>query len=76
MPDSSVSLSVNWLRGKRYRAWSRLLHRFNLHHTRRIGPLEDEDGDGVYIIKCDWCGMGGREPVDRFAKIERASTNG
>lgn len=60
-------------RGARYRAWSRLLHRFNLHHTRRIGPLVDDDGDAAYVVRCEWCGLSQREPVDPYAKIRRAS---
>lgn len=61
--------------GWRYRLWSRLLHRFNLHHTTRIGPLVDEDGDSAYVIRCEWCGLGRTEPIDRFAKIRRASAD-
>ena len=41
------------LRGRAYRFTAKLLHRFDLHHTRRIGPLED----GVTIHRCDWCGV-------------------
>jgi hypothetical protein len=41
-----------WLRFG-YRPWARLLHRLSLHHTRRIGPMED----GAIIHKCEWCGV-------------------
>jgi hypothetical protein len=37
-----------------YRPFARLLHRFNLHHTKRIGPLEPT---GDYVHKCEWCGV-------------------
>ncbi len=41
-----------------YRPWARLLHRFGLHHTRRIGPLESEwQGRMDYVIRCEWCGL-------------------
>jgi len=43
-----------WWRGFRYRVWSRLLHRFSLHHTRTYGPLEP---DGGYLERCEWCGL-------------------
>lgn len=43
--------------GEIYRVKSRLLHRFNLHHTRRLGPMPD----GVYLHRCDWCGMTRKE---------------
>lgn len=36
-----------------YRSLTRLMHRFNLHHSRRSGPMED----GVYLHRCEWCGM-------------------
>lgn len=36
-----------------YRPTARLLHRLNLHHTKRIGPMED----GAVIHKCEWCGV-------------------
>lgn len=36
-----------------YRPLSRFMHRFGLHHTRRIGPMED----GAVIHKCEWCGV-------------------
>lgn len=36
-----------------YRPWAKLLHHFDLHHTRRIGPMED----GVIIHRCEWCGV-------------------
>lgn len=39
--------------GLRYRLAARALHRFNLHHSRRIGPMED----GRFIHRCDWCGL-------------------
>lgn len=67
-----MSHCVSYLRGARYRAWARLLHRLNLHHTRRIGPLIDDEGDGAYLIRCEWCGLSMSEP-DRFAKIRRAA---
>ncbi len=44
-------LGLLWARAG-YRPWARLLHRFNLHHTRQIGPMED----GAIIHRCDWCG--------------------
>jgi hypothetical protein len=40
-----------------YRPWARLLHHFDLHHTRRIGPMED----GATIHRCEWCGASRRE---------------
>jgi hypothetical protein len=40
-----------------YRPWARLLHRVSLHHTRRIGPLED----GAIVHRCEWCGLSRRE---------------
>jgi hypothetical protein len=40
-----------------YRPWARLLHRFDLHHTKRIGPI----GDGEIIHKCEWCGISRKE---------------
>jgi hypothetical protein len=40
-----------------YRAWSKFIHRFNYHHTRRIGPMED----GCTIHKCEWCGVSRKE---------------
>lgn len=43
----------NYICGARYRAWARLLHRFNLHHTKRIGPMED----GRFLHRCEWCGL-------------------
>jgi hypothetical protein len=36
-----------------YRPTARLLHRLNLHHTHRIGPMED----GAIFEKCEWCGI-------------------
>ena len=42
-----------WLR-LGYRHWARLLHRFNLHHTRTLGPLEPGGG---YFDRCEWCGL-------------------
>ncbi len=36
-----------------YRHWAKLLHRFSLHHTERIGPVED----GSILEKCNWCGI-------------------
>ncbi len=60
------------LRGLRYRTVARLLHHFDLHHTRRIGPLEDSDGDWVIGRRCEWCGIAGREYLDPEAKIRRA----
>jgi hypothetical protein len=39
-----------------YRPLARLLHRLNLHHTVRIGPLDD----GVIVERCEWCGLSGR----------------
>lgn len=42
------------LHGLRYRLWARLLHRFNLHHTRLIGPLAP---DGGLVERCEWCGL-------------------
>lgn len=30
---------------------------FSLHHTRRSGPMDD----GVYIHRCEWCGVSRRE---------------
>jgi hypothetical protein len=42
------------LKGMPYRVWSRTLHRFNLHHTRVIGPLEP---DWSFVERCDWCGL-------------------
>lgn len=37
--------------GKRYRAWSRFIHRFNYHYM----PLSYPDGDT--IAWCHWCGL-------------------
>lgn len=45
-----------WLRFG-YRPWARLLHRFNLHHSRTIGPMED----GCSLHRCEWCGMSRKE---------------
>lgn len=42
------------LRGSIYRGSARLLHRFDFHHTRRIGPLAP---DGVIVHRCEWCGV-------------------
>ena len=44
--------------GTIYGAWSRLIHRFNWHHTRTFGPLED----GAMVTRCGWCGL---ERLDR-----------
>ena len=52
--DSDEGRRAVTLRGRFYRAKSRLMHRFNLHHTRRIGPLEPHGG---MVEKCDWCGL-------------------
>lgn len=38
--------------GLLYRARSRLLHRFSLHHTRA-----HHMDDGTTLHRCDWCGM-------------------
>lgn len=51
-PRESYFRDGRW-HGARYRALARLLHRFNLHHTRRSGPMED----GAYLHRCDWCGL-------------------
>jgi hypothetical protein len=45
-------LLLLWLRTG-YRPLARLLHRFDLHHTVRMGPLED----GVTVHRCEWCGV-------------------
>lgn len=50
----------DWTYGFFYRAWSRLLHRFNLHHTREIGPIEDGLAS-VTITRCEWCGLSKRD---------------
>jgi hypothetical protein len=42
------------LRGSIYRGTARLMHRFDFHHTRRIGPLAP---DGVIVHRCEWCGV-------------------
>jgi hypothetical protein len=42
------------LRYLRYRSWQRLLHRFHLHHTRTMGPLQPGGG---YVERCNWCGI-------------------
>lgn len=34
-----------------YRSWARLLHRFDLHHTR------SHMIDDTVLTKCDWCGL-------------------
>lgn len=41
------------MRWRAYRFAMRLMHRFNLHHTRAIGPLED----GRTLHRCEWCGV-------------------
>jgi hypothetical protein len=46
-------MKMLWLRFG-YRKWARLLHRFNLHHTRHIGPLEPGGG---FVERCEWCGI-------------------
>ena len=40
-------------RGWVYRSVKRLMHRFDLHHTKRIGPLDD----GRTVHRCEWCGV-------------------
>jgi hypothetical protein len=51
----------DWTYGFFYRLWSRALHRFNLHHTRRVGPMQD----GAYLHRCEWCGVSRKEwPAD------------
>lgn len=59
-----------YLRGLRYRIWARLLHRFNLHHTRRSGPMED----GAYLHRCDWCGVS-RKEVPAWLTAKRMSAS-
>lgn len=38
--------------GRIYRLVSKLLHRFNLHYMRPMGPFED----GSRQLWCKWCG--------------------
>ncbi len=52
MSGKTPGLTGLWLRHG-YRAWARLLHRFNLHHSRRCGPMQD----GRLLHRCEWCGM-------------------
>jgi len=51
-----LRLRIVWYRVG-YRSWSRLLHRFNLHHARRTGPMED----GAILNRCEWCGLHAKE---------------
>jgi hypothetical protein len=59
-------------RGCVYRTRSRLLHRFNLHHTRS-NIMED----GATLTKCDWCGLSGStKPMHLIVKdMEKALAN-
>jgi hypothetical protein len=62
-------LTLLWARTG-YRPWARLLHRLNLHHTRRHGPFED----GTFAHRCDWCGVSRREtPMHVTARRMRES---
>jgi hypothetical protein len=36
-----------------YRHHMRLIHRFNRHWVRRIGPIEP---NGAIFYRCEWCG--------------------
>jgi len=45
---------LGMFRGLLYRIRSRILHRFNFHHTVIIGPLYP---DGGYVERCNWCGI-------------------
>lgn len=42
------------LKGLVYRTTKKIMHRYNLHHTVRYGPMED----GAIIHRCEWCGVG------------------
>ena len=42
-----------WCRTGGYRAFMRWAHRWNWHHTKTIGPLED----GAMQEWCQWCGL-------------------
>jgi hypothetical protein len=44
------------LHGLRYRAVSRIMHKYNFHHTSK--NLMD---DGTILHWCHWCGMRHRE---------------
>ena len=46
-----------------YRGWSRLLHRFNLHHTKISHP------NGETQDWCHWCGL----RMTRFPQGRRLS---
>lgn len=39
-----------------YRPWQQLLHHFDLHHCRKMLPVEGR----WRHVKCDWCGLHGR----------------
>jgi hypothetical protein len=52
-----------------YRVSARVLHRFNLHHTQRHGPMED----GAYLHRCEWCGLHRKEvPMEITVQRMRA----
>lgn len=36
-----------------YRPFQRFVHRFNWHHTKRLGPFPD----GTQQEWCQWCGL-------------------
>lgn len=44
------------LRGLRYRTVSRIMHKYNLHHTS-VSHMDD----GTSLHWCHWCGMRRRE---------------
>jgi hypothetical protein len=65
----------DWTYGLRYRTVARLLHRFDLHHTRRsVLP------DGRIGHRCTWCGVSRTETpmwmTERLMREARASKRG
>lgn len=51
-----------------YRPFQRLIHRYNWHHTRVIGPLDD----GSIQHWCEWCGLRYHmTPLDRAELLMR-----
>ena len=62
----------DWTYGFFYQRWSRLLHRFDFHQTRRIGPLED----GAIVHRCEWCGVSRTErPLRAIERDMRAAAS-
>ncbi len=51
MSDRLSLLYFYWRWRMFYSPAQRLMHHFNLHHTRTIRIEGDE------IVKCDWCGL-------------------